>query len=190
MHIFLRECVLVEGKDDINALAHVVQGLFFASRGLQTSADLVKTLQTLTPRIGLIILTDADGPGDRIRARFTQAIPQALQAHIPPKYSRDKATGRLGVAYAKPEVILSALTKAGAHLHTQAPDQAYSLHFLMDHGLASGPGAKDKRARFCRALGLGSLDGRQVLAVLNSQAFSPQDVHIALDLSQGGPLCP
>lgn len=190
MQAFLRECVLVEGKDDLTALANCAQGLFFASRGLQNPASLDKTLQCLAPRLGLILLTDSDGPGERIRAHYGKLIPQARHARISPSRSRDPRTGKLGVAYASSQTILEALHAAGAHVESQAPAPRYPLSFLLSHGLASGPGAKGRREAFCQALGLGPHDSKQVLSILNSRAFSHSEILAALDDVQGDPLCP
>lgn len=181
MHAFLRECVLVEGKDDITALARRFQGLFFASQGLQRQEDIERSLATLAPRIGLIIFTDPDGPGEKIRARFSERIPEAKHARLSPKDCRHNNGHRLGIAYASPEAIAQALKKSGAHILEEPPGDSYDLAFLLAHSLTSGGKAKARRRAFCHALDLGLLDAKQTLAVLNSGAFSDEEIHKALE---------
>lgn len=189
MQTFLSECVLVEGKDDQAALANVVDALIFASHGRQQRPELEKTLNTLGPRLGLIIFTDPDGPGRKIRQHYQRLYPYAKHAELKARDCRHKRSGRLGVAYAKPELLLRALQQAGARLSDETPNERYPIAFLWEHGLSSAADSRQRRKEFCQALSLGELDSRQLWKVLNSGAFSSDEVRIALLQMDGGPSC-
>lgn len=125
----IREVILVEGKYDKNALSQVVDATIVTTDGFGVFKDRQKLsfFRRLAAERGLILLTDSDGAGFLIRNFLKGAIPskQLKQAYIPDVYGKEHRKrkagkeGKLGVEGMKPEILLRALTEAGATVDGQ-----------------------------------------------------------------------
>ena len=124
----IREVVVVEGRYDKNTLSQVVDAVILETSGFGIFNDREKRklLQTLAEKRGLIVLTDSDGAGFLIRNHIKGFVDPSLvkHAYIPdiPGKERRKARasreGKLGVEGMRPQVLLDALTRAGATHHS------------------------------------------------------------------------
>ncbi len=120
----IREVIVVEGRYDKNALRQVVDATVITLGGFSVFNDREKLafLRRLGEKQGLIVLTDSDGAGFVIRNYLKGALPKDIlkQAYIPDVYGKERRKrtpgkeGKLGVEGMKPEVLLSALERAGA----------------------------------------------------------------------------
>src|SRR5699024_3497484 len=108
----IKETIVVEGKDDIANVKRAVDCEMIATNGLGFGEELINRLIKINERCGIIILTDPDYAGKRIRARLARHIPTAKHAYIDRKKAIKK--GDLGVENAEPEVIIDALKRAKA----------------------------------------------------------------------------
>ena len=122
--IIIKEALVVEGKYDKNTLSQIVDAPIFVTDGFGIFKDPEKLalLRAVAEKRGLIVLTDSDGAGFVIRGHLKGAIDPALvkHAYIPDLYGKEKRKaapgkeGKLGVEGMDPEVLLTALTNAGA----------------------------------------------------------------------------
>ena len=120
----IKEVIVVEGRYDKNALSQVVDATVITLGGFSVFNDKEKLafLRRLAEKQGLIVLTDSDGAGFVIRNYLKGALPRELvkQAYIPDIYGKERRKrapgkeGKLGVEGMKPDVLLSALERAGA----------------------------------------------------------------------------
>lgn len=164
----VQEVIVVEGRYDKNTLAQVVDATILETHGFGIMRD--KTLLNLLRRAaetrGLILLTDSDGAGFVIRNYLKGAISagRLKQAYIPdiPGKERRKASpgkeGKLGVEGMPPEILLTALRRAGATILDE--DQALRREGeltkadLYDLGLSGRPNSAGKRRALLRLLDL------------------------------------
>jgi len=120
----LREVIVVEGRYDKNTLSQIVDAVIITVNGFSVFKDKEKLalLRRLGEERGLIVLTDSDGAGFMIRNHLRSVLPkeQVKHAYIPDVYGKERRKriagkeGKLGVEGMRPEVLLSALEKAGA----------------------------------------------------------------------------
>ena len=118
----LEQAVLVEGKYDAARLTNLVDATILTTDGSRVFRD--KELQNMLKRIaaaqGLIILTDSDDAGFRIRHFVTGLVgaEHVLQAYVPAvhgKEARKQAPGKeelLGVEGIADDLILQGLQTA------------------------------------------------------------------------------
>lgn len=172
----IKETIVVEGKDDIANVKRAVDCELIATNGLSLKEDLIERLKEIDKRCGIIIFTDPDFAGKKIRARITREIPTAKQAYL----DRDKAikNGDLGVENASPEDIREALRKARATITERR--ETFTMKDLVENGLTSGPGSKEKRARLGDALGIGYYNSKGLLSKLNAFGISREEFEEAL----------
>ena len=175
----IKEVIVVEGKDDTKQIDKAVNADTYETNGSALSADDIAHLKKLQATRGLIVFTDPDFNGERVRKMISQAIPGVKHAFI----RRDQgvpteAHGSLGVEHANPEVIKAAL----AHVYTEEEqaDAQYSRHDLAVAGLLSGKGARTRRERLGQILGIGYGNGKQLLHRLNVFRIAPAQFQAAV----------
>jgi ribonuclease M5 len=166
-----REVVVVEGKDDVAAVRKTCQVSTITTSGLGISREIIEEIRQAQARCGVIVLTDPDSPGAKIRQIINQAVPGCQQAYIY-KERQDKRRP-VGVEYASPAEILAALKEAKATAAPPGPP-AFTLADLVALGLAGSPAAQARRDRAAKRLGLGLTNSKQFLRRLNSYGISRQ----------------
>lgn len=185
----VQEVIIVEGRYDALVLADLVDGLILTTGGFSifTDQEQKSLIQKLGRRRGLLILTDSDAAGFRIR-HYVEKIAgncRILHAYIPALYGKEprKATsskeGTLGVEGLPPAVLRKALEQAGISFEdTQdgpaskvpgpaAPSITYTDLFTL--GLSGSSGSTVRRRALLTAVGLPPrLSKRALRQVLNS----------------------
>ena len=97
----IKETIVVEGKDDITNIKSAVDCELIATNGLAFGKDLIEKLKKIDKRCGIIIFTDPDFAGKKIRAKISKEIPNAKHAYLDRKKAIKK--GDLGVENASKE---------------------------------------------------------------------------------------
>lgn len=180
-----KRAVVVEGKYDAARLAGIVDTTILTTDGFAVFRD--KEMQCLFKRLartqGLILLTDSDAAGFRIRHFVTKlaGAEHVVQAYIPavPGKERRKAEpgkeGLLGVEGIANETILAALQTATAHDAVawgepkEEEQRPITYSDLYEWGLSGRPDCAEFRRTFLRRLGLPPrLSKKELLEVLNT----------------------
>ena len=157
----LRQAIVVEGKYDQNTLRQIVDTAIFTTNGFADMKDpaLLRLLQQAAQTTGLVILTDSDGAGFLIRNTLKSALPETgvLHAYIPDlpgKEKRKAAPGKeglLGVEGMTKEILLEALSNAGADLGgepVKKKGDGITKLDLYTAGLSGRPDSQKKREVF------------------------------------------
>lgn len=120
----INEVIIAEGKYDEAAIKQVCDATVITTRGFRIfkDAELRKWIRDIAKKRGIIVLTDSDGAGFKIRQYIESFVDKKYikNAYIPTikgKESRKEkpsAEGLLGVEGVPKDVIISALEKAGA----------------------------------------------------------------------------
>ncbi len=173
----IKETIVVEGKDDIANVKRAVDCEMIATNGLAFSKDLIERLKEVDKRCGIIILTDPDYAGKKIRSRIAKHIPNAKHAYIDRKKAIKK--NDLGVENAEPEVIIEALRRAKAE--TKERVETFTMADLIENDLSFGKGSKDRREKLGDILGIGYYNSKQLLSKLNSFGISREEFERAVD---------
>ena len=175
----VKEVIVVEGKDDTKQILKAVDADTYETNGSAISADDITRLQKLQQRRGLIVFTDPDFNGERIRKIISQAIPGVKHAFI----KRDEgvpteAHGSLGVEHASPAVIRASL----AHVYTQvaSPAPTFSSRDLQAAGLVGQADSRKRRERLGQLLKIGYGNGKQLVHRLNMFQITRDDFNQAI----------
>lgn len=174
----IKEAIIVEGKDDITAVKAAVEAEVIATGGAMISKSKLKTIKDINDRCGIIILTDPDYAGEKIRRRLSSLCPDAKHSFI----SRAKAEkkGDIGVENASPEEIREALVRAKAELVERGEAQI-SRADLIDAGLLGGTGSRRKREILGDILGIGYCNGKQLTSRLASFDIGAEEFQMAVE---------
>ena len=157
----IRQAIVVEGKYDQNTLSQLVDATIFQTHGFGVMHDkaLLSLLRRAAQTTGLIIFTDSDGAGFVIRNYLKGALPKqgVLHAYIPDipgKEKRKRAPGKeglLGVEGMTKEILLEALSNAGADLGDEPVKKkgdGITKLDLYTAGLSGRPDSQKKREAF------------------------------------------
>ena len=180
----LKEVLLVEGKYDAARLHNLVEGTVLTTDGFRVMKD--RALQTMLKRLGraqgLIILTDSDAAGFKIRHFVTglvgaEYVLQAYVPAIPGKESRKEVPGKeglLGVEGVSDEIILQSLQDAlksrpSSAAVTDTAPQAITYTDLYEWGISGTANSATRRRKLLQQLGLPPrLSKKELLQVLST----------------------
>ncbi|TWI53239.1 ribonuclease M5 [Halalkalibacter nanhaiisediminis] len=156
----IKEVIVVEGKDDTVAIKRAVDADTIETNGSAVNKSVLAQIELAQKRRGVIILTDPDYPGERIRRIVSQHVPACKHAFLPKEEAISKNKDDLGVENATPEAIRQAL------IHAKQEDDHHleivSWQDLHAAGLIAGPSAKKRRERLGVLLHIGYANGKQL----------------------------
>lgn len=174
----IKEVIVVEGKDDTKQVHKAVDADTYETNGSALSNADLQRLKKLQETRGLIVFTDPDFNGERLRKMISSAIPGVKHAFIRRDQGvPDEAHGSLGVEHATPAVIKTAL----ASLYTQSEGHVtFSNRDLYIAGLIGRSDSRKRRERLGQLLGIGYGNGKQLVHRLNMFRISPDQFAQAL----------
>lgn len=170
----IKEVIVVEGRDDIDAVQKAVNADIIATHGYGISKATIDRIENAYKTRGIIILTDPDHAGNKIRQRLTEMFPDALQAYISKSEAKDKTDTDIGVENASPDVIARAIEAAGRTFTEQHSE--FTEKDMMYYGLAAGEGSRELRDALGRKLGIGYANSKGFLKRLNNYGIKRDDL--------------
>lgn len=173
----IREAIIVEGRDDINAVSKACDALIIATHGFGITRETWALIEKAYNEKGIIILTDPDFSGEEIRRKLSAKFPKALQAYLP-KAEATKADD-IGVENATPRAIREALMKI--HDITKSDGQRHiTMEDLSELELVGGQKASALRESVGAELGIGYGNGKAFLKKLNGFGITREELEAAL----------
>ena len=135
--IRLKQTVIVEGRYDKARLSSLIDANILTTDGFDIFRDKRKlhTIRMLAEKDGIILLTDSDAAGFRIRGYLSGAVPPERITHvyIPDLFGKERrknrpsAEGKLGVEGVPTKLLLEAFARAGrSEEHTSELQSLYS----------------------------------------------------------------
>lgn len=176
------EVIVVEGKDDTANLKRFYEVDTYETRGSAINQDDLERIAKLQELRGVIVFTDPDYNGERIRKIIMQEIPQAKHAFLNrgEAVPKSKTKGRsLGVEHASFED----LEKALAGLVGSYEDETFfdiTKTDLMRLGLLMGSDSRKRREYLGEELRIGYCNGKQLLKRLELFGISLAEVEDAM----------
>lgn len=178
----IKECIVVEGIYDKIKLSQIVDGTIFVTYGFSifNRKKDIETLKTFAEKCGIVILTDSDAAGFKIRNFIKQSLPKDKVKHayipaVPGKERRKDKPGKeglLGVEGIDDDTILTALKNAGCTIDgisAKTIKNRITKTDLYLAGLSGGSDSSAKRRRLCTLLGLpGRISANMLVSSINS----------------------
>lgn len=165
----ISEVIVVEGKADTANLQRFYEVDTYETRGSAISAADLERIEKLHHLRGVIVFTDPDYNGERIRKIISQAIPTVKHAFI----NRDegvpasKTKGRsLGIEHASFADLEKALAGVRGQRQEQQPFDI-SQSDLIRLGLLLGSDSRRRREYLGQELRIGYCNGKQLLKRLH-----------------------
>lgn len=180
--LHIKETIVVEGKFDKEKLKAITDAPIICTGGfsLYTNKNIVNAIRRMAEKTGVIVLTDSDGAGFRIRNYIKQCVGNrgvVKHAYIPSVAGKERRKGKsgkeglLGVE-GMDEELLKEILKNVTEVE-KAPirkkDEIISKTTLFDDGLSGKEGSTEKRKLLAKELGLPArISANALIEVLNS----------------------
>jgi ribonuclease M5 len=174
----IKEIIVVEGKDDTVAIHRAVEADTIETNGSAVSRSTLEKIKHAQEKRGVIIFTDPDYPGERIRKKVSEYVQGCKHAFLHKKDAIPKHGRGIGVEHAAPEAIREALSEA--YLVNEVPPEVVTKEDLIDAGLIGGPKAKERREKLGEKLRIGYTNGKQLHKRLMMFEISKEEFRQAL----------
>lgn len=160
--IRIEEIIVVEGKSDTKRVQQVVEADTIETNGSALSEETLLKIEHAEKVRGVIVFTDPDFSGEKIRKQITEVVPTAKHAFISRKKGEPQKKGNsLGVEHASDETIIEALRNVSTPT-TDSFDSEIKNEDLIRFGLIAGPHAKGRRESLGEKLNIGYTNGKQL----------------------------
>lgn len=178
----IKEVIVVEGKQDIAAVKRSVDAECIATEGFNLLPRTIKRIDEAYKKRGIIILTDPDSAGERIRKYLAKQFPEAKHAFVPREQAN--ANNDIGIEQASPSAIQDALSKV--RLHEWQPSNEFSWQDIIGARLTGVPDATVRRSVVGEKLGIGYANAKGFLYRLNNYGVTREEFDEALQSLETG----
>lgn len=179
--IKIKEAVIVEGKYDKIKLSGILDTVIVETDGFAVFKDKEKQhlIRFLAEKRGIIIMTDSDSAGFKIRSFLKGIIKNdnVKNVYIPDIYGKEKRKnemskeGKLGVEGMETKIIMTALEKAGVLYDENSKKEGKEITHtdFFEDGISGGENSSQIRKAFAKQLGLPELiSSSALLKIINS----------------------
>ncbi|HHV63761.1 MAG TPA: ribonuclease M5 [Peptococcaceae bacterium] len=171
----IQELIVVEGKNDAQAIRRAFGPVdVIWTEGFGLTEEKLNLIAEMAVRRGVIVCTDPDFAGQKIRERILRRVPNARQVFLSRACAYNEKGDDLGLENVSPEEIRKAFAKVlgekslspGTASKAQS-DGEISMQDLLEHGLVGQAGSAGKRRALGKILGIGDTNAKQFLYRVN-----------------------
>lgn len=173
----IKEVLVVEGKMDVVAINKAIEADCIITEGFNLLPRTIKNIRAAYEKRGIIILTDPDSAGERIRTYLTRKFPKAKHAFVPCEEAT--ANNDIGIEQASPEAIRKALAKV--RTMDWQPTNEFTTTDLIVNRLNGFTNATTRRAKIGAILGIGFANAKTFLRRLNNYGITREEFNRALE---------
>ena len=173
----IKETIVVEGKDDEAAVKKAVNCEVIITHGFGLSEATLKRIEYAAKTTGVIVFTDPDFAGERIRERIAKRVKGCKHAFL----SREDAEykGNIGIENATPNSICEALGKV--RTLKENSEELFNKQDLIELELEGFGNASQRRNLLGKELGIGYCNAKQFLNRLNHYGVTREEFLSALE---------
>lgn len=168
----IKEVIVVEGKQDVAAIRRAaIDAECIITGGFSLKPYMINDIQNAYNKRGIIIMTDPDSAGERIRKFLSNKFPNAKHAFV----SKEDATAHndIGIEQASPRAIREALDKV--RCIDWQPQTVFTAADLIAAGLSGSVDATLRRAKLGAILGIGYANAKTFLQRLNNYGIALEE---------------
>ena len=177
----IKEVIVVEGKNDTRRLQEFFEADTIETHGLGLKKETIDFIRKVSEERGVILFLDPDHPGEKLRNRLNEAIPNLKNAFILKEDGRTKK--KVGIEHASKEVLEEALN----NLITYTEDkETLSLEEFYLLGLNGSEDSVTKRDRIAKAYHTGRCNAKTLHKRLNMLGLTYKELYVFLKETEEG----
>ena len=161
----ISQVIVVEGRDDTANLKRYFDVETYETRGSAICQEDIKRIKRLHNLHGVIVFTDPDVNGERIRRMIMTAIPSVQHAFLRRDEAAPKSKNKgesLGIEHASYEDLKAALSQVTKHFEKKT-DFDITRSDLIRLGFLAGNDSRKRREFLGEELRIGYSNGKQLL---------------------------
>ncbi|MEG1629850.1 MAG: ribonuclease M5 [Erysipelotrichaceae bacterium] len=173
----LKEIIVVEGKHDSDTLKKYLDCDTIETNGTHLGKEILSLIAQAQKMRGVIIFTDPDAPGEKIRSLINQNIKGCKNAFV--DKAKAKTSKKVGIEHASKEVILSSLE----HLMTYSDEIKETLSYedFIDFNFMGKENSTLLREKLGRRLFIGKPNAKTLFKRLNMLQLNKKDIETLLE---------
>lgn len=156
--------IVVEGKTDIALLSSFIEADFYSVNGSAVNENDINYLKQVERTKSIIILTDPDFPGEKIRNYLNEHLNNPMHAYVDKNKAIKK--GKLGVAETDKDEILKALENCVIYNKDNSKKTITTIE-LYELGIIGKNNSKEIREKIDKVYHTGHSNGKALLKKLN-----------------------
>ena len=157
--------IVVEGVHDVARLKAIYPDCnCVITNGREIDSSTIEYIKELSKTHEIIIFTDPDSPGEKIRNIITNAVPNAKQAFLRKKDCISNNKKKVGIEHAKAEAIIDALENVYTNM---ANEDVITMNELFELGLNGNSNSAVLRDKISEYLNIGKPNCKTFLRRLN-----------------------
>lgn len=170
--LHLNELIVVEGKTDIDFLSSFIEADFYSVNGSAISSKDISFLKEIEKNRPIIILTDPDFPGKKIREILNSNLTNVYNAYARKEFSIKNH--KVGVAESTINEVLLALNNLKKFETNVNSD--LTMNDLYALNLNGSKNSKQLRKTICDYLHIEYLNAKQLLKKLKMLGLNKNDL--------------
>lgn len=167
----INEVIVVEGKHDSERLKKYFDVDTIETNGLGLTDKKIELIRNINEKRGVILFLDPDIPGNKIRNRLNEAIPNLKNAFIDKKLCR--TTKKVGIEHASKEALMDSLNNIVTYNNC---NNTLSFSDYLDLGFQGKSDSKHKRAVIGNLLFLGECNSKTLFKRLNMYQITKEEL--------------
>ena len=168
--------IVVEGATDKAFLLSFLDAEIVITNGSEVSRGTIEYVKEAIKTRDVVVLTDPDSPGKKIRDTLDQNVPGLLHAFVPKEVSIKHH--KVGVAESTKDAVLEALDHLTPSKTTKKGN--LTMSDFLDLGLMGGPQAAEKRNLLSKKYHLGFGNAKTLLQRANAVGLSKEELEEAI----------
>lgn len=177
--MLFKEVIVVEGRDDTRRLKEIFPDIeTIETNGSAINKPTLERIKILNETRGVIVFTDPDFPGNKIRQAVTEVVPECKHAYLKKQDAIAKNGSGVGVEHASNEAIKAALENLLTASKTIVEE--IEMQFLIENQLIGHANSSSLREHLSDVLGIGYVNGKQLQKRLMMFGISKEQVIEAL----------
>lgn len=168
------DIIVVEGVHDVIKVERAIPNCHCViTNGSEISKETIEYIKELSKKNNIIVFTDPDSPGERIRKIIEENVPNCKHAFLRKKECISNNNKKVGIEHASVEAIVEALN----HVYTPSdnPD-TITINELYNLGLAGGSNSSELRDMISEYLNIGRPNSKTFLKRLNILQLTSKDL--------------
>lgn len=168
----IKEVIVVEGKHDTAVLQQYFQVDTIETNGSAINKETLQLIQAVQASRGVIIFTDPDFPGRKIRNTIQEAVGGCKHAFLDVKKARGKH--KVGIEHASKEDLWEAL--CAVVTCTQQKQQTVVMQDLIALGLCGSEDSARRRELLCEKLHIAPCNAKTLAKWLSYMNLSVETI--------------
>ncbi|MDR1782484.1 MAG: ribonuclease M5 [Bacilli bacterium] len=155
----IKEVIVVEGYHDMQHLKQFINADIIVTNGSAINNDIMNLIKQASQERGIIVFTDPDYPGERIRNIITKNIDNTKHAFLKKELAIDHIKHKVGIEHASKVDIIEALN----NVSTFSNYQSLTWHDYLSFNINK----QDIRNKICNYLKISYCNNKTLFNRLN-----------------------